>query len=302
MIPAAFEYTRATTLAEALDAIGGAGQAKLICGGQSLVPVGWFCRSSPQPLVPLLRFRLTQPRQLVDIGRLPELRGVTVTDDVVRIGAATTYRELLASEPLSDAVPLIAEVTENIGDLQVRNLGTIGGALAHADPSADMPAAMLALDARFHLQSARAARTVAAREFFLGPFETAMASDELLVAIEVRPLSDFTGSAYMTFEQAASGYALVGAAAVVTVSPARGVTGASLAFTGLADAPFLADVSSLLGTAGDAQSVARAATKSVQGVQANADIHADAAYRLQLAQVGARRALTTAIARAAAAT
>jgi len=288
MIPAAFEYNRATTLAEALDAIGGPAQAKLICGGQSLVP--------------LLRFRLAQPQQLVDIGRLPELRGVTVTDDVVRIGAATTYRELLASEPLRDAVPLIAEVTENIGDIQVRNLGTIGGALAHADPSADMPAAMLALDARFHLQSARSTRTVAARDFFLGPFETAMASDELLVAIELRPLSDFTGSAYVTFEQAASGYALVGAAAVVTVSPARGVTAASLAFTGLSDAPFLADVSSLLGTAGDAHSIARAAANSVQGVQANADIHADAAYRLQLAQVGARRALTAAIARAAAAT
>jgi carbon-monoxide dehydrogenase medium subunit len=288
MIPAAFEYTRATTLAEALDAIGGPAQAKLICGGQSLVP--------------LLRFRLAQPQQLVDIGRLPELRGVTVTDEVVRIGAATTYRELLASEPLRDAVPLIAEVTENIGDLQVRNLGTIGGALAHADPSADMPAAMLVLDARLHLQSLRAKRTVSARDFFIGPFETAMASDELLVAIELRPLSDFTGSAYVTFEQAASGYALVGAAAVVTVSPARGVTAASLAFTGLADAPFLADVSSLLGTAGDAPSIARAATNAVRGVQANGDIHADAAYRLQLAQVGARRALTTAIARAAAAT
>jgi carbon-monoxide dehydrogenase medium subunit len=288
MIPAAFEYTRATTLAEALDAIGGPAQAKLICGGQSLVP--------------LLRFRLAQPQQLVDIGRLPELRGVTVTDEVVRIGAATTYRELLASEPLRDAVPLIAEVTENIGDLQVRNLGTIGGALAHADPSADMPAAMLVLDARLHLQSLRAKRTVSARDFFIGPFETAMASDELLVAIELRPLSDFTGSAYVTFEQAASGYALVGAATVVTVSPARGVTAASLAFTGLADAPFLADVSSLLGTAGDAPSIARAATNAVRGVQANGDIHADAAYRLQLAQVGARRALTTAIARAAAAT
>ncbi|HEX7981216.1 MAG TPA: xanthine dehydrogenase family protein subunit M [Gemmatimonadaceae bacterium] len=285
MIPAAFEYTRASSLTEALDAIGaGAPPTKLICGGQTLVPI--------------LRFRLAQPHRLVDIGQLPELRGVTVTDDVVRIGAATTYRELLASEPLREAVPLIAEVTENIGDLQVRNLGTIGGALAHADPSADMPAAMLALDARFHLQSARATRTVAAREFFRGPFETALKADELLVAIELQPLSDFTGSAYVTFEQAASGYALVGAAAVVTVSPARGVTAASLAFTGLADTPFLADVSSLLGSAGDAQSVARAAAESVRGVSANADIHADAAYRLQIAQVGARRALSSAITRA----
>jgi len=289
MIPAAFDYTRATTLAEALEAIGGGTQeAKLICGGQTLVP--------------LLRFRLAQPQRLVDIGRIPELRGVTVTEDVVRIGAATTYRELLASEPLRDAVPLVAEVTENIGDIQVRNLGTIGGALAHADPSADMPAAMLALDAQLHLQSVHAKRTVAARAFFRGPFETAMAPDELLVAIELRPLSDFTGSAYVTFEQAASGYALVGAAAVVTLSPARGVTAASLAFTGLADVPFLAEVPSLYGSAGDAGSVARAATESVRDVQANADIHADAAYRLQIAKVAARRALTMALARAAAAT
>lgn len=289
MIPAAFEYTRATSLAEALEAIGGGEQqTKLICGGQTLVP--------------LLRFRLAQPHRLLDIARLPELRGITVTDDGIRIGAATTYRELLASEPLREAVPLIAEVTENIGDIQVRNLGTIGGALAHADPSADMPAAMLALDARFHLQSARAQRVVAAREFFRGPLETAMEPDELLVAIELEPLSDFTGAAYMTFEQAASGYALVGAAAVVTRSPARGVTAASLAFTGLADAPFLADVSSLIGTAGDEPSIARAAAEAVRGVQANADIHAGAEYRLQLAQVGARRALSAAIERAAAAT
>lgn len=283
MIPAAFEYTRASNLAEALDAVGDQ-QTKLICGGQSLIP--------------LLRFRLSQPSRLVDIGHLAELRGITVTDDVIRIGAATTYRELLASDELRDAVPLLAEVTENIGDIQVRNLGTIGGALAHADPSADMPAAMLALDAVFHLQSLHAKRAVAAREFFRGPFETAMKSDELLVAIEVRPLSGFTGSAYEMFEQAASGYALVGAAAVVTSSPAKGVTAASLAFTGLADAPFLAGVSSLIGTRGDAPSVARAAADAVRGVQANADIHADAVYRLHLAQVAARRALTSAIARA----
>jgi carbon-monoxide dehydrogenase medium subunit len=283
MIPAAFEYTRADTLADALAAIG-TPEVKLICGGQSLVP--------------LLRFRLAQPQRLVDIARLPELRGITVTDDAVRIGAATTYRELLDSEPLRDAVPLIAEVTENVGDVQVRNLGTIGGAIAHADPSADMPAAMLALDAQLQLQSSRGKRAVAARDFFRGPFETAMEPDELLVAIELRPLTGFTGSAYATFEQAASGYALVGAAAVVTRSPVKGVTAASLAFTGLAETPFLAVISSLVGSAGDAASVARAATEAVRGVQANADIHADAEYRLQLAQVAARRALSAAIARA----
>jgi carbon-monoxide dehydrogenase medium subunit len=284
MIPAAFGYTRAASLADALNAVGAA-DTKVICGGQTLIP--------------LLRFRLSRPGQLIDIGQLSELRGVSVTAGVARIGAATTYRELLASEALCDAVPLLAEVTENIGDIQVRNLGTIGGALAHADPSADMPAAMLALDAVIHLQSARGRRAVPARRFFTGAFETAMQPDELLVAIEIPALPAFTGAAYQTFEQPASGYALVGAAAVVTRTPGRGIVAASLAFTGLADAAFLAaGTDTLVGTAGDPQTVQRVADDSVRGVEANADIHASAEYRLHLASVAARRALLAAIDRA----
>ena len=284
MIPEAFDYARAGTLAEALKAAAKR-DTKVICGGQTLIP--------------LMRLRLTQPKRLVDISGLSELRGVTVADGVVRIGAATTYRELLESHDLRAAAPLIAEVTENIGDLQVRNLGTIGGSLVHADPSADMPAAMLALDASFHLQSSRGNRTVAARQFFRGAFETAMKANELLIAIELPAQRRGSGSAYETFEQAASGYALVGAAAVVS-RPGSSITAASLAFTGLADAAFLAaSASELVGTDGNAEVVRRVAEQAVRGVEANSDIHAGAEYRLHLATVAARRALTAAIARTA---
>ena len=206
MIPAAFEYTRARSLAEALRAAGSR-NTKVICGGQSLIP--------------LLRFRLAQPRRLVDISRLPALHGITLAKGVVRIGAATTYRELLESGLLSKHVPLMAEVTSQIADLQVRNVGTIGGGLAHADPSADMPAAMLALDASLVLRSTRARRVVAARDFFRGPFESAMKGSELLLEVHVPVSPKGAGAAYATFEQAASGYALVGAAAVVTRNDGR---------------------------------------------------------------------------------
>ncbi len=283
MIPAAFEYERAESLADALAAVA-AKDTKVICGGQTLIP--------------LLRFRLTQPQRVVGIGHLEALRGIRIADGVVRIGAATTYRELLDSQELRAAAPLIVEVTSNIGDIQVRNLGTIGGALVHADPSADMPGAMLVLDATFHVQSSSGARTIKARDFFRGAFETALEAGELLVAIELPVAGRGSGSAYETFEQAASGYPIVGAAAVVTRSGTK-VTSASLAFTGLTDAPFSATaVSGLVGTSGDADAIARIAALAAQGVDANVDIHAGAEYRLHLAAVAARRALTSAIARA----
>jgi carbon-monoxide dehydrogenase medium subunit len=283
MIPAAFDYTRARTLAEALEAVGKK-NTKVICGGQTLIP--------------LMRFRLTQPKRLVDIGQLPQLRGVTATKTGVRIGAATTYREIIESPILRKAVPLLPEITAHIADLQVRNIGTIGGSLVHADPSSDMPAAMLALDATFHLQSSKAKRTVRARDFFRGAFETAMKSGELMIAIEVPSLPKGTGAAYETFEQAASGYALVAAAAVVTRNK-KGLATATLAFTGLADAAFLAGAAAdLVGTDGNAALIDRVTEAAVKGVDANSDIHATAEFRLHLARIAARRALLSAISRA----
>ncbi len=283
MIPASFEYTRARTLNGALKALGARG-TKAIAGGQTLIP--------------LLRFRLAQPKLLIDIGGLPQLKGIRKAARGVRIGGGTTYRELLDSKPLRADYPLIAEVTEHIGDRQVRNAGTIGGALAHADPAADMPAVMLVLDAMFVLQSRRGRRAVAARKFFRGSFVTAMKADELLTEIQIPAPPKGAGTAYVSFEQAASGYALVGAAALVARTKGK-VSRAALAFTGLADTPFLVKAAErLVGTAGDAESVVGVAEQAVAGVEANEDIHASPEYRIHLAKVAARRALGQALERA----
>jgi carbon-monoxide dehydrogenase medium subunit len=283
VIPAAFEYTRARSLADALKAAGARG-TKVIAGGQSLVP--------------LLRFRLAQPSVVVDIGHLPQLRGIKRAKQGVVIGAATTYRDVLDSKLLRDTHPIIAETTEGIGDRQVRNRGTIGGGLAHADPASDMPAVMLALDAVFTLQSRRGKRSVPARTFFKGPFATALKKDELLTEILLPFLPKGAGTAYASFEQAASGYALVGAAAVVAVSGGT-VTHAAVGVTGLADTPFLVPAAAqLVGRAPQAESFAALAAEAVQGVSANEDIHASAEYRLHLAKVAVRKALTAAAGRA----
>lgn len=280
MIPSAFEYERVPTLAAALREVGKR-HTKVICGGQSLIP--------------LLRFRLTQTKRLIDIGDIKQLQGVTKTKSALRIGAGTTYRALLDSKLLRDACPLIAEVTDRIGDRQVRNVASIGGGLAHADPAADMPGAMLALSATFSLRSAKAKRSVRAADWFKGPFESAMKSNELLVEINIPLAPRGTGMAYESFEQAASGYPLVGAAAVVSVAKGK-VQAARLAFTGLGEVPFLAEgAADLVGSDGGADAVAAVADAVVRDVEANEDIHASAAYRRQLAKVAARRALTRAI-------
>jgi len=273
VIPASFEYVRAKTLNDALKALGK--NTKVIAGGHSLLP--------------LLKFRLAQPGTLIDIGQLPQLKGIKKAGagGGIKIGAATTYRELLESKELTALYPLIAEVTEHIGDLQVRNAGTIGGGLVHADPAADMPPVMLVLDATFVLEAKGGKRSVPARKFFKGPFTTALKPTELLTEIQLPAPPTGAGMAYASFEQAASGYALAGAAC------------SKLAFTGLADTPFLAPAAAkLVGTQGAAELIAQVAAAAVAGVEANDDIHASAEYRLHLATVAARRALTQALARA----
>ena len=282
MIPTSFEYLRAKNLKDALKAIGK--NTKVIAGGHSLLP--------------LLRFRLAQPDTLVDIGQLKELKGIKKAGGGMKIGAATTYRELLESRELGTLYPLIAEVTEHIGDLQVRNAGTIGGGLAHADPAADMPPVMLVLDATFLLQSKGGKRSVAARKFFKGPFTTAMKPNELLTEIQLPALPKGAGMAYASFEQPASGYALAGAAVLIAIAKGM-ITRADLAFTGLADTPFLAPAAAkLVGTQGQVELIAQVAAAAVAGVEANDDIHAGPEYRTHLATVAARRALTQALERA----
>jgi carbon-monoxide dehydrogenase medium subunit len=284
MIPTSFDYVRAESLKEALKALSAGDGTKVIAGGHSLLPI--------------MKFRLAQPPRLVDISRLEELKGIAEKGRGARIGAGTTYRELLESQLLRDRFPLITEATHTIGDLQVRNRGTIGGSLAHADPVSDMPAVMLALDATFNLRSKSGKRSVQAREFFLGAFSTALAEDELLVEIVLPPLPTGAGTCYLSHDHPASGYAIVGAAAVVALKRET-VSHAALALTGVGDMAFLArSVDALVGTQVQAEAISDAAIGVTEGITVSGDIHAPADYRRHLATVISRRALETALERA----
>jgi aerobic carbon-monoxide dehydrogenase medium subunit len=283
MIPASFDYVRAASLRDALTVLAAGDGTKVIAGGHSLLP--------------MMRFRLAQPPRLVDVGGIGELQGVHEHRRGARIGATTTYRDLLASDLLRERFPIIGECTEHIGDLQVRNRGTIGGSIAHADPNSDVPAVMLVLDATFNLRSKRGRRSVAAREFFHGPFTTALAKDELLIDITLPALPKGAGTAYVSVDQAASGYALAGAAAVMARTR-RTVSHASVAFTGVTDISRLIATDQLIGSKGETDVVARVAATSVEGVEVNGDIHAPAPYRRHLATVVVRRAIERALERA----
>jgi carbon-monoxide dehydrogenase medium subunit len=186
MIPAEFDYVRADTVSDALTALGH-GDASLIAGGHSLLP--------------LLRFRLASPARVIDISGIAELKGIEARGDGVRIGAATIYRDIVESSILAAKYPLLIEATSLIGDLQVRNRGTIGGAIAHADPASDMAAVMLALDAQFELRSGNGKRTVPARQFFRGLMTTALEDGEILCDIVLPAPPANAGQAYRCFEQ-----------------------------------------------------------------------------------------------------
>ena len=284
MIPASFEYTRAGSLRDALAALAKGDGAKVLAGGHSLLP--------------MMRFRLAQPGRLIDIGRLSELKGVAEHRRGARIGTLTTYREILESDLLRERFPIIGEAAEGIGDLQVRNRGTIGGGLAHADPASDMPSIMVALDASFTLRSKRGKRSVPAREFFQGAFSTALADDELLIEIVLPPLPRGAGTAYVSFNQPASGYAIAAAAAVVARSR-KTVSHAVVALSGLADVGRRVQAADqLVGTKGEPDAIARVAAAAPEGLEIQGDVHAPAPYRRHLVTVATRDALTLALERA----
>ena len=284
MIPAAFDYHRATSVDDALAAISAAGGgAKVIAGGQSLLP--------------LLKMRLASADTLVDIGRLDELRGVRPqADGGLEIGALTTYAEVLDSTALQIAIEAISD----IGDVQVRNRGTVGGSIAHADPASDLPALGLALDYSVVLRSSRGERVVPLDGFFEGAFQTGIASDELLVAIRRGPLPTGIGGSYQKLTQPASGYSIVGVAAVVAKSGGT-VSHVRVAVTGVGEVAYRAKAveAALAGSDGSAAAIAAAAAHATDGVTVNSDIHADSAYRTQMAEVYTRRALEVALGRSA---
>jgi carbon-monoxide dehydrogenase medium subunit len=283
MIPAAFAYSRAATLDEAVAAVGAG--AKVIAGGQSLLP--------------LLKLRLAQADSLVDIGRLKELKGVRqLPDGRLAVGSLTTYRELMESPAIHYG--LLKDALPTIGDVQVRNRGTVGGAIAHADPASDMPACLLALDAEIIARSARGDRSIPATEFFIGAFETALADDEVLTEIRLPAPLDGAGSAYASLEQTASGYALVGVAAVLARGgPGGPISLATIALTGVHEHAYRASEveAALVGSDGSAEAIAAAAAHATDEVEVSSDMHADAAYRTAMAAVYARRAIAAALAR-----
>jgi carbon-monoxide dehydrogenase medium subunit len=289
VIPATFEYVRASSLDEAIDLLGRSEEARVLAGGQSLIP--------------LMRFRLASPGTLVDIGGLRELSGISHEDGGWRIGATTTYRQVLDDDALCGAFPLLRDCVEGIGDVQIRNRGTVGGALAHADPVSDLPALALALDGVIVARGPGGEREIAAADFFTGAFSTALGEGEVVVALRLPDLPAGAGTAWEDLEQPASGYSICGVAAVV--GDVHGVLGSAtmshvrVAVTGVGEAHYRATVveEALVGTACTAADVASAASHATDGQAVNADIHADAEYRSALAETLVRRALEQARAR-----
>jgi aerobic carbon-monoxide dehydrogenase medium subunit len=287
MIPAAFDYSRPASVDEALSLLAQHGDgAKVIAGGHSLLP--------------LLKLRVATADHLVDVSRLAELRGVRDVNGGVAIGAATTYREALESPLIQERFPLLVETIEDIGDVQVRNRGTLGGAVAHADPASDLPAALLALDAELVLRSQSGSRAVPAASFFQGAFATDLAEGELLMGIRVPATPPGAGTAYRQLTQMASGYSLVGAAVLVARSGGT-LSTVRVGITGVADHAYRASgvEQALSGSDGGADALSAAAAHAADGVTVNEDIHADAEYRGAMAVVYTRRALEAAISRAA---
>jgi carbon-monoxide dehydrogenase medium subunit len=285
MIPAAFEYQRPANLDEALRALGSGDEGtKVIVGGQSLLP--------------LLKLRMASVERLVDIGRLPELQGIREgADGGVVIGATTTYREVMESPLVAERLPMLIEVVDGIGDVQVRNRGTLGGSVAHADPASDIPAFALAFDATFALRSVSGQRAGPADGFFLGAFETALRNNEVVLEIRFPPVPEGAGWAWRKLEQPASGYSLVGVAAVVAKSGGS-ISHARVGITGVADVAYRAKAveDALMGSDGSASAIAAAAEHAADGQSVNGDIHADTEYRGAMAVVFTRRALEAAIA------
>lgn len=283
MIPANFAYHRAHSVDEALDLLSQhADDAKILAGGHSLIPA--------------MKLRLNQPGSLIDIGRIKELRYIKLDGAHIAIGAGTTHDDIANSELLQKHIPMLPQAAELIGDVQVRNVGTLGGSIAHADPAADWPASIIASDASIVVRSKSGERVIPAGEFFVGFFTTALQTGEIITEIRIPVPAANTHSSYHKFMQPASRFAITGCAAVVTVN--NGVCeNVRVAFTGVADTPFRdAKVeAALTGKAPSAENIKAAADLAADGVDLLSDNSASAEYRQHLARVYAKRALTEAI-------
>ncbi|MCC5479331.1 FAD binding domain-containing protein [Streptomyces barringtoniae] len=280
MIPPAFEYTRPDSVDEAVRALADAGdEAKVLAGGQSLVP--------------LLRLRLAFPELLVDVGRIPELRGVREDGDTLVIGAMTTHHQVVHDPLVRRHAGLLAEATATVADPAVRHRGTLGGSLAHADPAGDLPAVALALDAELVVAGPAGRRAIAAREFFVDYLQSALADDELLLEVRV-PRSDGWDFHYEKFHPVAQSWAIVGVAALVRRDGGR-IAEARVGLTNMGATPLRATAAEeALAGADGPEAVARAAEAAAEGTRPAQDLSASPEYRQHLARVLTRRAVLTA--------
>jgi carbon-monoxide dehydrogenase medium subunit len=283
MIAQNFEYSSPATLGEALALLAD-GNAKALAGGMSLIP--------------LMKLRLAAPEHVVDLSRISELNYIREERGAIRIGATVTHHQVESSPLLRGKCPLIAETAGRIGDVQVRNMGTMGGSVAHADPAADYPAALLALEAQVRLAGSNSERILSIADFFVDTFTTALKPGEILREIVLPVEGAGAGVSYYKVVQPASGFAIVGIAARVSKASGK-VSMARVGVTGLAGMAFRASgVEKLLeGTGGSAGDIRQAAAVVADGVDANTDLHASADYRRHLARVATERALTAALSR-----
>ncbi|HEY0689962.1 MAG TPA: xanthine dehydrogenase family protein subunit M [Kribbella sp.] len=280
MIPAAFDYYAPTSVDEALALLGAHEDAKVLAGGQSLLPV--------------LRLRLAAPETIVDLGRIEELRGVREDGDALVIGAMTPH-SVIQSDPLvAEHARLISLATATIADPQVRHRGTFGGSLVHADPAGDLPAVALALGASFVIAGATGRRIVAAADFFEGVFSTVVAEDELLVEVRV-PKHTGWGAHYEKFTRIAQQWSIVAVAAAVRLDDGT-IAEARVALTNMGSTPVRATAveQSLLGQPATADAVREAAARAADGTSPPTDLNGDAEYRTHLATVLTRRAVLAA--------
>src|SRR5205085_5230503 len=281
MIAQNFEYESPTTIQAAL-ALLSTGDTKVLAGGMSLIP--------------MMKLRLAAPERLVDLSRIPGLTGIKESGGSIVIGAMTTHHEVEDSALLRAKCPLLAETAACIGDVQVRNMGTIGGSIAHADPAADYPAALLALEARVRLVSATSDRAVPASEFYQDAFTTAIAEGEIVLEVQVPAEEGSEGYKYEKVPHPASGFAVVGVAARVKKTGGR-ITMARIGITGMGPRAFRdTRAEKVLEGGGD---IAKAAAAVGEGEETNSDLYASGEYRRHLARVHAARALKAAASRAA---
>ena len=288
MYPAAFEYHSPATLKDALGLMGKLGDdAKLLAGGHSLVP--------------MMKLRLAQPKHLIDLRNVPGLKGVKEDGNTIAIGAMTTWYELETNPVVKAKCPVIAETAAIVGDPAVRNLGTIGGGLAHADPAADMPATAIACGFEFVCEGPKGRRTVKVDDWFKGLMSTALGPDEILVEVRAPALAKGTGAAYLKFPHPASRFAIVGVAAVITTDGTGTCSKASIGVTGAGTKAVRAKgvEAELTGkNLAGAGAIEAAAQKGADGVDVQADLQGSVEYKAHLCRVFAKRAVEAAVKRA----